>query len=686
MKRFTWLVLAVVAMWLIAGCGDGEPTATFAESDQMLDDLSDDELAKLSLDLLPVLEENGSIDVLVQADPQVLFHQVISPAVERTMLFDPAVIWKARQNGAVIWKLTPEQAVIWKMTTDQAVIWKFVDELTQRGLPVDDNFDLIHTVKMHVDLRAVVELAQMDEVAYITPDRQVKVSAINMWNQTTGVFMANERQTAINFSGLTGAGVGIAVLDSGIKKYHGDFAGSSGNRVIAKRNFTGIGTIANVTDGYGHGTHVAALAAGNGKRSFDDTYDAYYEGVAPEARLIVAKVLDSNGSGYISNVISALDWVISKKNVFNIRVVNLSLGLPPVDPWQQDPLCQAVENAVANGLVVVVAAGNYGFYQGQVLYGSIASPGISPSAITVGASITHDTALRQQDANDNNDDVALFSSRGPTAWDGLAKPDLIAPGKDIISAYSSGCTLGQLYPQQIIDACDVGGSICGDQNAYYLKLSGTSMASPTVAGTAALMLEANPNLTPNALKAVLMLTSQPLLDEVSQSYCYNYPGWREDEFCIPQHEIEQGSGLVNIAGATNMILSTDISPDLQPGDPWVNDPNLTPETTFSNTGELVIWGQGLAWTGGIVTGVDMWKVYQEPYQPGVIWGTGLAWTGGITIGEDPVFNTEIMNIWTGSFINPFSLAGENEVLGGFNYDWTEEPDLSGANDVWFPQD
>jgi len=688
MRRYLWLILLAV-MLVGAGCADEGPLATLDEVDEGLDSLTPSEEAKLSQDLLPRIREAGSIDILVQVDPQKIFYQQIDPNLAAELYSDPAVIWKARQaaqEGAVIWKLTPEQAVIWKMSTDQAVIWKFTEQLKQDGVPVEETFGSIHTFKMHAGLDAVLDLAKMDEIHYITPDRDVEVSDVNLKNVSMGVSMANTRVNNVNFTGYTGAGIGIAILDSGTRKYHGDFDGPNGNRIVAKYNFTNEGTWYNVLDNYGHGLTVASLAAGNGKNSYDQGYSTTFEGVAPEADLIIAKVLDTNGAGTVSDVIAALDWVLSIKSNYNIRVVNMSLGLPPYDPWYNDPLCNAVENAVAQGLAVVVAAGNYGWYQNTKLYGSIASPGISPSAITVGASNMRDTAKRQNDANGDNDFVAIFSSRGPTSWTGDPKPDLVAPGVNVIGGYSWNSTLGSQYPDRVIDPCDYGATNCSSQDPLYFMMSGTSAAAPIVTGTVALMLEADPTLNPNTVKAILELTSQVLFEEGVPTSCYTDKDWRDDPDCVGLNEIEQGAGLLNVPGAIDLAIETDMSlGGLNPGDPWVPDPNIEPENYYTHTGETVIWGQGLVWTGGIVIGEDLWNVWQEPYQPGVIWGTGLVWTGGITIGEDPVWSGSSMSVWTSAFINPFTLGGSNGVLGGLSYDWDEEPDMSGESDDWFPE-
>ncbi|MDP8225394.1 MAG: S8 family peptidase [Candidatus Lernaella stagnicola] len=679
MKRSVILVL-VAFVFALVGCGDGG--GTDANTPASLDELSEEQLAKLSPDLMDILDAQGSADVIVQANPQVIYAATVG-FQGKQLEADPAVIWKARQQGAVIWKLTPEQAVIWKMTTDKAVIWKLQEKVSEQDLYVDTTFDRIHGLLTHVDASDVAGLAKLDEVAYISPDREVEVSNFDLTRGTVGTDMVTTRTGYDTFTGLTGDGIGVAVIDSGLYLAHTDFAG----RISAIRNFSGEGGIYNAVDGYGHGTHVTGLIAGSGRASSLKGYNTTFEGVAPEVNIIVARVLNSQGVGSTSSVISALSWILAIKSQHNIRVANISLGVPPFESYSTDPMCQAVENAVANDLIVVTAAGNYGFWQGQKIYGAIASPGITPAAITVGASNHRGTLLRQQDANSHNDSIAFFSSRGPTAWDGLVKPDLIAPGWQAISTLAPNSTLALAYPGTRVDACDFGGSPCGESNADYVTMSGTSMSAPLVTGAIALMLEENPSLTPGAVKALVMVSAETLFTENSSSSCYTDEDWYDDPTCAAEFDIVQGTGLLNVPGAT--FLAGEVSAEtnlLLPGDVWLEEEDITPTTEFDSTGETVVWSQGLSWTGKGIVGVDIWATFQQAYQPGEIWSQGLSWTGkGLTFTADPVFSPEVLAEWSTSFVSPYSLGGENRVLGGYTYNWEGSPDFSSASDAWFPE-
>ena len=250
-------------------------------------------------------------------------------------------------------------------------------------------------------------------------------------------------------AGYTGAGVGIAVLDTGIDLEHPDFAG----RITGMADLTGEG----IVDLNGHGTHVAGIACGDGR-----VRGGEYTGVAPCAELHVAKVLDRDGAAYMSDVMAGIDWAVKQ----DVHVLNLSLsGAPPGDGT--DALSQMCDLVVEKGFVVCVAAGNSGPQAG-----SIGPPGCAREVITVGAS-------------DDDDGVLEASSRGPT-MDGRVKPDLLFPGSGVVSCRAGDTSLGSPL------------------DLAYTEASGTSMAAPHASGVAALLLEADPGLTPREIKELMM--------------------------------------------------------------------------------------------------------------------------------------------------------------------------------------
>jgi serine protease AprX len=286
--------------------------------------------------------------------------------------------------------------------------------------------------------------------------------------------------------GLSGRGIGVAVIDSGVDFRHEALK----HRVVVSRDFTG----GDGSDSYGHGTHVAALIAG---AAVGD-----HRGIAYGASIINLRVLDGKGAGTASGVIEAIDWAIDNRRLYNIRVINVSVGAPVMQPYRDDPLCEAVERAVAAGIVVVASAGNGGVAaDGRLIYGSITSPANDPSVITVGALDIHGTADRSDDA------VASYSAKGPTMYDLVLKPDLVAPGSRVVSAEAAGSYLAATYPER---------HVSGDGGTGYLQLSGTSMSAGVVSGTVALMLEGRPKLSPRLAKAVLQATSSFLPRDSTQ--------------------------------------------------------------------------------------------------------------------------------------------------------------------------
>jgi serine protease AprX len=278
-----------------------------------------------------------------------------------------------------------------------------------------------------------------------------------------------------SISSVTGKGVGVAVVDSGIAPHS-----ALANRVVANVSF--VTGDSSPDDDYGHGTHVAGIIAGANTK----TTSLYNGGIAPGANLINVRVLGADGSGYTSDVIAGIDWVIANKATYNIRVMNLSLGHSVTEPCATDPLCQAVGRAYAAGIVVVAAAGNYGASaDGRMILGGILSPGNSPFAITVGAINTFGTVGRDDDA------VTTYSSRGPTEYEFVVKPDVAAPGNKIISLEAYNSYLSRNY---------AGLHKAGSGTNAYMQLSGTSMAAPMVSGAVALLLQGTPNMLPAQVK------------------------------------------------------------------------------------------------------------------------------------------------------------------------------------------
>jgi serine protease AprX len=225
--------------------------------------------------------------------------------------------------------------------------------------------------------------------------------------------------------------------------------------------------------------------------------------MAPGANLIDLRVLDQNGSSTDSMVINAINTAIQLKSTYNIRVINLSVGRAVYESYTQDPLCQAVEAAWKAGIVVVVAAGNDGRDNsvGESGYGTINAPGNDPYVITVGAMKTMATYGRTDDL------IASYSSKGPSQFDNVVKPDLVAPGNLVVSVQSPSNTLASEYPSTLIPVSYYSGDNNSALSTQYYTLSGTSMAAAATSGAVADLLQAHPSLTPDQVKARLMSTA-----------------------------------------------------------------------------------------------------------------------------------------------------------------------------------
>jgi serine protease AprX len=273
-----------------------------------------------------------------------------------------------------------------------------------------------------------------------------------------------------NASKLQGKGIAVAIVDSGIFKTK-----DLDKRVRSNVNFNAA--YHNAADLYGHGTFVAGVVAGNGSQS-----SGKYIGVAPRADVLNVRVSDDQGMSYESDVVNGLQWVLNNKTKYNIRVVNLSLNSSVAEPYNTSPLDAACEVLWFNGVVVVAAAGNNGT---ATLY----APANDPFVITVGATNDAGTASLVDDT------VATFSAYGATE-SGFAKPDLVAPGKNIIG----------LLPQN--DQLTMSASHSSNRiDKTYFKMSGTSVSAPMVSGAVALLLQSNPNLNPDQVKYRLMATA-----------------------------------------------------------------------------------------------------------------------------------------------------------------------------------
>lgn len=325
--------------------------------------------------------------------------------------------------------------------------WTSVERQVGGKIQPTHRFPAINGVAARLPAPAIFALATASWVEVVEYDEPVQISMANAthWFGT--------KQGRSDF-GLSGAGVTVAVVDTGIDGSHVDFAG----RIAGWYDF--VGGQSTPYDDNGHGSHVAGIAAGSGSGN------ASYTGVAPGSRLVGLKAMDSKGSGSSSNVIAAVQWAIDHRAAYEIRVINLSLGTSSSSDGK-DSISAIVNKAAESGILPVVSAGN----RGPVPY-TIGAPAAAAQALTVGS---------MADPGRSGFFLTDYSSRGPTA-DGRVKPDVVAPGYLITS-------------------------VRANSGNGYTTMNGTSMASPFVAGLAALIYQANPGLTPAQVKSVIMATA-----------------------------------------------------------------------------------------------------------------------------------------------------------------------------------
>jgi serine protease AprX len=496
--------------------------------------------------------------------------------------------------------------------TDEAALARGADTVVQHGGRVRRAHRAIGALNVVIDAATAEALALDAGVAGVSVDAEVRAGAVTSpaSAKTSGAGKARQRYNRSGF------GVTVAIVDSGVRP-HEDLPASRIRRFVDFVNGR-----AEPYDDFGHGTHVAGIVGGAG---------SVYGGVAPGVDVVALKVLDSTGAGRTSDVIAALEWVAANHATYNIRVVNLSLGHPVYEPASTDPLVQAAEALVRLGIVVVASAGNMGIdpRDQQVGYGGITSPANGPSVVAVGAVDTEDTESRHDDR------VTDYSSRGPTRFDLLVKPDLVAAGHRVVSLAAPGSTLFDSYPALRVSA--------GTESvASYMTLSGTSMAAPVVAGVAALMVDANPRLSAGTVRALLEFTAQHL----------------------PRTNLmTQGAGYVNAVGAVR--LASLIKPRVELGAIWLRSHNGVPVAHDELSGEQVPWGKKVIWGERVLLG-DSAYVHLAAWDDNIVWGQ----EDDIIWGQDDIIWGQDDIIW-----------GQCEGAGCDDIIWGQDEDIIWGQDT-----
>ena len=498
------------------------------------------------------------------------------------------------------------------------------------GGQLKHEFALIKARHYSIPATALAQVAADPDVSYVTPDRTVNAHL----DQAQATIGASAAQTY----GLTGAGVGVVVMDSGVG-YSEDLAG----KVVWENVF-----LPNTPEGdnFGHGSHVAGIIAGSGALSTTNQYTTFtrtFHGVAEGVSLLDFQVLNSSGAGTDSAVIAALEQAVTfkKEGKYNIRVINMSLGRPVFESYKLDPLCKAVEQAWNAGIVVAVAAGNYGRMGPTTTYGygTITAPGNDPRVITVGAMNDMGTATPTDDV------IASYSSKGPTLYDLVAKPDIVAPGNLIDSVQSQSNNIFGSYPSTWIAQNLFAKTSDNAASNDYMQMSGTSMATPYISAAAALLVQQDPSLTPDQVKARLMLTAVKNTFPATSSYTDPTTGItykaQYDIFTI-------GAGYLNIA---NALASNAVAPS--------GASAASPALVFTSAGTLefvdatnVVWGSSVVWGDSVVWGSS------------VVWGDSVVWGSNVVWGSSNLFLDAANVVWGSSVVWGDSIVWGSNVVWG----------------------
>jgi len=371
--------------------------------------------------------------------------------------------------------------------------WTVAADLTSAGATDVTAFDSVNVVSARLSDRALATVATDRAVLRATTD--ARVAAVGGGRNGKDLDRVGSQSTkdsigiaAMNVADVwphtTGAGVVVALMDSGIAA-HPDLPSG---KVVARVDLANDG--APGLDPAGHGTHLAGIIAGHGTE---------FRGVAPDARLVDIRVLDESGEGTLRSVVAGFEWLLDHRVALGIRVLNLSFGTTQTSSYHADLLAALAESAWFAGITVVAAAGNSGDD-----IGTISTPGADPFIITAGS--LDDQGTR----NEQDDRQSAFSSRGPTK-DGFTKPDVLAPGRRVISLRAAASQAAPLQPDS-----DPGRS-GKDSTNLYARMSGTSVSSAMVSGVAALVLSFHAWYTPTKTKGAIVALGRSITDSPTKA-------------------------------------------------------------------------------------------------------------------------------------------------------------------------
>ncbi len=427
--------------------------------------------------------------------------------------------------------------------------------------------------------------------------------------------------------GITGAGIGIAVLDTGLWKHDGIRYDTAGNtRLKALYNAITDSESSSPLSGddpAGHGSHVASISV-----SSLMTADGLYNGIAPGAHLISVQAFDENGRGTYADVIRAIDWVVANRKKHKVRVMNLSFSAEPRSWYWDDPINQAVMVAWQKEIFVVASAGNRGPYAM-----TIGVPGNLPYIMTVGAMTDNYTP---EDPTD--DTLATFSSAGPT-FEGFVKPEVVAPGGHVLGLVQGGSTLAETFPDYYV-------------HDMYFEMSGTSQATAVVSGIAALALQAEAWHGVDALKCKIMSAARPAVTGNGGNQTLTYSVFQQGAGLVDAHAAvfnqtvdcanrglhidndidgyQHFGGRANRDADGSYYLRGDDLDSKESGYTWTDgnlwaDGNIWSDSYLWSDGyawnEPYLWTDGLGVDGNLWTDGNLWA-------DGNIWSDGYTWTDG----------------------------------------------------------
>jgi len=496
--------------------------------------------------------------------------------------------------------------VIVQFTTTPGAIHRA--KILGHGGTIKDDLSFIKALHASIPASQLDDLSQDSTVTYVSPNHPIQAAL----NNTAGAVLANYPWGL----GLDGEGVGVAVIDSGVRMVE-DLGTVNDKNTRVHYSFDTIG--GGTDDLYGHGTHVAGIIAGNAAASSCPNCDIQLQGIAPNARILNFHALDENGAGTDTSVIIAIYKAIQVQYEHNIRVMNLSVGRPVYESYTLDPLCQAVEAAWNAGIVVVVAAGNDGRDNSfdNNGYGTINAPGNDPYVITVGAMNTLGTPDRSDDV------MTTYSSKGPTAIDHIVKPDIVAPGNQVVSLQAPGSTLVTEYPGNIPPVGYYHDGNAQRPSPKYFILSGTSMATPVVSGAAALLLQRHPWLTPDQIKARLMRSAYKTFPQYTSittsgvTYTIQY-----DVFTVGAGYLDLQAAFTDSHQGDNAGLSAK-SPTA------VYDP--ASNSVYFVGDASAVWGSSAMWGSSTVWGANAFVGTQSAmWGSSALWGSSAMWGSSTT--------------------------------------------------------